>query len=101
MKTAFMLAYQGVRDIYMCVCVCVLSYLPCLKPNRLQSRRQQQQHRIDFVNCSLFAFHSGLVELSAVISVIALPFSVNSFTPSRASFLPPLGSSKRLYVMYI
>lgn len=49
--------------------------------------RNRQPHRIDFVNCSLFAFHSGLVELSAVISVIALPFSVN--TRARLPYPPP------------
>lgn len=78
--------YQGV-----CVCVCVLSYLPCFRP-----------HRIDFVNCSLFAFHSGLVELSAVISdisVIALPFSVNTRAGLPPS--PPWGTICWLYVVYL
>lgn len=71
--------YQGV-----CVCVCSLICL-VLGPNR-------QPHCIDFVNCSLFAFHSGLVELSAVISVIALPFSVNSPRRGPGFPLPSLGN---------
>lgn len=85
MKTAFI---KG------CVCVCSLI---CLVLGR-----NRQPHRIDFVNCSLFAFHSGLVELSAVISVIALPFSVN--TRARLPYPlppPPWGTICWLYVVYL
>lgn len=78
----------------MCVFVCVCSLI-CLVLGR-----NRQPHRIDFVNCSLFAFHSGLVELSAVISVIALPFSVN--TRARQPYpLPPLGELYVDYMLYI
>lgn len=92
MKTAFIKAYKTCVQVFVCVCSLI-----CLALGQ-----NRQPHRIDFVNCSLFAFHSGLVELSAVISVIALPFSVNS--PRRGpSCLPPplLGELYVDYMLYI
>lgn len=74
----------------------VPSYLPCFRPNNIHTHLSRRQAAASHRFCKLFilfAFHLRLVELSAVISVISLPFSVNSLGFVRSSVTSPWGAA--------